>query len=253
LILVMLGGLAFVFPVAVYFLILANLNRRSHPVMVSGPWDFSEVLLACSGFLIFGGICVLTGFNERWRAYWLYGNPRMLRSVTSDFWYFWLSVIGLYFLLLLAIAVYLLWRRRLATAIYNIELPTLQDYISLTLERLGLDYQQIDQRYFISPPDHSKSEAIRTAEAPALTRAPSSAQKLMLELDNFRAVRHVTLYWSATGVLRDEIEAELARNLGEVRNGPNPVAKWMIILAVLLFAVMVATLGTILVIAAKRG
>jgi hypothetical protein len=249
----MLGGLAFVFPVAVYFLILANLNRRSHPVMVSGPWDFSEVLLACSGFLIFGGICVLTGFNERWRAYWLYGNPRMLRSVTSDFWYFWLSVIGLYFLLLLAVSIYLLWRRRLATAIYNIELPTLQDYISLTLERLGLDYQQIDQRYFISPPDDSKSDAIQTTETPALARPPSSAQKLMLELDNFRVVRHVTLHWSATGLLRDEIEAELARNLGEVRNGPNPVAKWMIILAALLFAVMVATLATILVIASRRA
>lgn len=249
----MLGGLAFVFPVAVYFLILANLNRRSHPVMVSGPWDFSEVLLACSGFLIFGGICVLTGFNERWRAYWLYGNPRMLRSVTIDFWYFWLSVIGLYFLLLLAIAVYLLWRRRLATAIYNIELPTLQDYISLTLKRLGLDYQQIDHRYFIRPPEEATSDALRTPESAGFAPSPSAAQRLMLELDNFRAVRHVTLHWSATGALRDEIEAELARNLGEVRNGPNPVAKWMIILATVLFAVMVATLATIFVLAARRG
>lgn len=248
----MLGGLAFVFPVAVYFLILANLNRRSHPVMVSGPWDFSEVLLACSGFLIFGGICVITGFNERWRAYWLHGNPRMLRTVTSDFWYFWLSAIGLYFLILLAIAIYLLWRRRLATAIYNIELPTLQDYISLTLERLNLDYQQIDQRYFIAPPDESRSEGIQSADGPKIAPFPSSAQKLMLELDAFRAVRHVTLHWSETGVLREEIEAELARNLGEVRNGPNPVAKWMIILATVLFAVMVATLATIFVIAAKR-
>jgi hypothetical protein len=215
----MLGGLAFVFPVAVYFLILANLNRRSHPVMVSGPWDFSEVLLACSGFLIFGGICVITGFNERWRAYWLYGNPRLLRTVTSDFWYFWLSIIGLYFLFLLAAALYLLWRRRLATAIYNIELPTLQDYISLSLGRLGLDYQQIDHRYFISPPDESRSESIQSAETPKLAPFPASAPKLMLELDAFRAVRHVTLHWSEAGTLRDEIEAELARNLGDVRNG----------------------------------
>lgn len=248
----MLGGLAFVFPVAVYFLILANLNRRSHPVMVSGPWDFSEVLLACSGFLIFGGICVITGFNERWRAYWIYGNPRMLRSVTSDFWYFWLSILGLYFLVLLVGAIYLLWRRRLATAIYNIELPTLQDYISLTLNRLGLDWQQIDHRYFISAPQVAKSDAIRAPETPTFAAANPAAPKLMLELDPFPAVRHVTLYWSGVGGLRDEIEAELARNLGDARHGPNPVAKWMIFLAMLLFAVMVTTLAAIFILAAKR-
>ena len=220
--LVMLGGLAFVFPVAVYFLILANLNRRSHPVMVSGLWDFSEVLLACSGFLIFGGICVITGFNERWRVFWLYRNARLLQTVTRDFWYFWLSVIGLYFLILVAVSIYLLWRRRLATAIYNIELPTLQDYISLTLERLGLDYQQIDHRYFIRPPDESASEAIQTAESPRVASLARTAPKLMLELDAFRAVRHVTLHWSEGGMLRDEIEAELRETSARSATAPIP-------------------------------
>jgi hypothetical protein len=38
-----------------------------------------------------------------------------------------------------------------------------------------------------------------------------------------------------------------------VRNGPNPVAKWLIILAVILFAVMAATLTAIFMIAAKRA
>jgi hypothetical protein len=242
----MLGGLAFIFPVAVYFLILANLNRRTHPVMVSGPWDFSEVLLACSGFLIFGGVCVITGFNERWRNYWLHGNSRGLRTVTNDFWIFWGSVIGLYFLALVVVAAYLLWRRRLATAIYNIELTTLQDYISLTLDRLGLEWQKIDQRFFITDRDEPKSESDPAQTAPSIP-------KLMLELDAFAPLRHVTLYWSADHEMREQIEAELARSLAEVNSRRNHVALWMIGLATSLFGVMVGTVVMIFMFAARRG
>jgi LPXTG-motif cell wall-anchored protein len=251
----MLAGLAFPFPVAIYFLILANLNRRSHPVMVPGPWDFSEVLLACSGILIFGGPVVITGFNERWRQWWLYANKRQLATATGDFWTFWLSVLGLYFLVLLAAAIYLLWRRRLATAIYNIELPTLQDYISLTLDRLGLDWQQIDQRYFISGGNEVKEigkmaeVGIQVSPTPRLAE---SGPKLMLELDAFPSLRHVTLYWSSDHELRDDIEAELARALAEVHCERNRIAKWMIGVTIALFGVMVATVGLIFLLWGRR-
>ena len=46
--------LAFVI-LAIYLLILGAINRRQHPLMVYGPWDFAGVLFAASGFLLFGG------------------------------------------------------------------------------------------------------------------------------------------------------------------------------------------------------
>src|ERR1700758_3195552 len=49
----------FFFPIALYCLILGMINRRPHPVMVSGSWDFFGLLLAASGLLLFGGPTVL--------------------------------------------------------------------------------------------------------------------------------------------------------------------------------------------------
>jgi hypothetical protein len=243
----MLVGLAFVFPLAVYLLILANLNRRTHPVMVAGTWDFSEVLLACSGFLLFGGPCVLTSFNERWRGFWLHNNWTSLRYASREFWNFWITVGVLYFLVILIGAVYLLYRRRLATAIYNIELPLLQDYISLALDRLGLDWMRIDNRFFIGahPETSAAKETGITAVAPTGT---ATSPKVTVELDAFPRLRHVTLHWSSNGDgLRDAIEMELAKGLSEVRHDRNPIAVWMITLATILFAIMVGTLVTLFV------
>ena len=46
--LVILLGLAIPLPLAIYALILHALNRRPHPVVVPGTWDFALVLFASS-------------------------------------------------------------------------------------------------------------------------------------------------------------------------------------------------------------
>ena len=60
--------MAFLFPLAVYCLILGLINRRRHPLMVSAAWDFAGLLFAASGFLAFGLPGILNGFTERGRA-----------------------------------------------------------------------------------------------------------------------------------------------------------------------------------------
>ena len=42
---------AFLFPLAVYCLVLGLINRRRQPLMVSAGWDFAGLLFAASGFL----------------------------------------------------------------------------------------------------------------------------------------------------------------------------------------------------------
>jgi hypothetical protein len=254
----MLGGLAFVFRVAIYFLILANLNRRPHPVMVSGSWDFSEVLLACSGFLIFGGPCMLTGINQRWRDYWLHGNSVGLRSAANDFWIFWISVWVVYYLLVLGIAIYLLWRRRLTTAIYNIERHDLEDSLAQTFDRLGLDWMKADRRYFIgfrsALVGTTKSlpypVPMETAVTATPAKAPEDCPKIVLEVETFPPLRHATLHWSGeVEERRDEIELELARHLADVRPEPSMLAIVMITLAVILFVVVVVALAGMFILA----
>src|SRR6516225_1457399 len=76
--------LAFLLPFSIYLSILGSINRRRHPVMVSGVTDFIGILFAASGFLLFGGPGILTGLGEEWRMFWLIGKPP--GSGATGFW-----------------------------------------------------------------------------------------------------------------------------------------------------------------------
>ena len=62
-----LAGFACLFPPALYCLVLASVNNRRRPTLVSGPLDFAGVLLASAGFLIVGGPLALAGMHDAWR------------------------------------------------------------------------------------------------------------------------------------------------------------------------------------------
>src|SRR5207253_8850992 len=66
---------AYLLPLAVYCLVLGFINRRRHPLMVAGAWDFAGLLFAASGFLAFGLPGLLSGFTERGRSAALFGRP----------------------------------------------------------------------------------------------------------------------------------------------------------------------------------
>src|SRR4051794_4945035 len=73
-------------PVGIYMLLLAHVNSRARPLMVSGVLDFIGVLFAASGFLLFGGPAILTGLNERWRTFWLLGDAAVSRDSLLAQW-----------------------------------------------------------------------------------------------------------------------------------------------------------------------
>src|SRR6516162_9066112 len=103
--------LIFLFPIAVYCLILAVINRRQHPVMVSGIWDTVGLLLAASGALLAGVPGILAILYLR-----LGRTPFDSEPATDAELTVWL----LYYVLVAAGAVFLLWIRRHKTVIYNV-------------------------------------------------------------------------------------------------------------------------------------
>ncbi len=213
--------LAFVVPLAIYLLILAYLNRRRHPTVMPGTWDFVGVLFGASGFILLGGPAILTGLYEHWRLSWLLGDTHYLQGLGEN-WSFWVSLWVVYFAVVVVVATIALWRRRCLTSIYNVEPTVFEDVLAQVLDRQGFEWlRQTSQRILIK------------------TRGLSnSAQWVALDLDPFQAMRHVSLRWGQDAdALRVEVERELSRILAEVPSGPNPIGGWFFSLGVGLFLV----------------
>jgi hypothetical protein len=245
---------AFLFPLAVYCLILGLVNRRRHPLMVSAAWDFVGILFAASGFLVLAGPVLLTGFSDRWRLFWLVGQARGLDvGGTEDAWHV-LAVA--YFVVVVGVSAYVLWRRQSQTAVYNVNTAVFDEVLAGALDATGLTWSRAGNRYFIRGgvkgrpmADDSSGEPLPSGKGRGAY--PASVEEIeqsaYLEVDPAPSLCHVTLRWEAEDEgLRKQVEAELARALAEVRTRDNPVGGWLLTAgsallaaAVMVFAVVV--------------
>jgi hypothetical protein len=247
--------LAFVVPLALYFLVLAYVNRSRHPIMVSGPWDFAGVLLAVSGFVILGGPAILTGLHEQWRMSWLLGQTRFLQGLGEN-WLFWVGLWGFYFVAVVYGAAFLLWRRRQQTSIYNIEAAVFEEVLTQVLDRLGFEWVRGRPfRFFVRPRDEATIETYPVPEqglprfkstAPVVDLMPG-VYKAAIDVEVFAAMHHLTLHWlGETHEVRLEIEAELGKALTQVHSRENPASAWFMSLAILLLlAAFLGLLGLV--------
>ena len=113
--------LALIIPLAIYCLILFRLNRRTYPVMVSGAWDSIGLLFAASGVLLFSGPSLIA--------------QRLAASMAE-----WIFVWTAYYLLILVGSVLLVWSRRDATVIYNVDADLLNEVLERVLDKVGLSH-----------------------------------------------------------------------------------------------------------------
>jgi hypothetical protein len=256
--------LAFIVPLAIYCLVLSVINRRRHPVVVPGPWDFAGVLFAASGVLLIGGPAILTGVYEQWRLTWLLGQTHFLKEI-SDNWSFWISIWLLYFAVIASGSALMLWRRRRLTSIYNIEPAVFAEVLNQVLDRLELEWLRNGPRRLLlrlrEPPLEAGSTALdpmliphrsQGAATPVLAdpaqplpqRTATSTPEVStsahpwaeLVLEPFPAMCHVTLHWLGQDeAVRLEVETELAQALAQVRTRPNPVSAWFLSLSLGLF------------------
>jgi hypothetical protein len=235
---------AFLFPVAVYLLVLGGVNRRRHPLLVSGVWDFIGVLAASSGFLLLGGPAALSSASERWRTYWLLGGSPGEGA-------FWVLLSVVYFVVVVAGAGFVLWYQRHLTAVYNVSPALLEEALAEVFERLGLRPVRTGNLFVFGMPlgkrlARPRSEGIQgphlrpgPAKEPPPDDGPSAertdappsdlaAETAVLEVSPFPRMWHATLRWDPpAGNLRRQVEAELGRTLAEVEVPDHELSAWL--------------------------
>jgi hypothetical protein len=225
--------LAFVFPLGIYCLILAWLNQRDRPVLVSGRWDFAGVLFAASGLLLFVAPRVLKSLYERWHEYLLLGHAGESGEASGLSYYLWLGAWCVYAAAVILGSVWMLNRRRQMTAVYNIDPAVLEVALARVLERLGVHWKRMGCHFFLNP---------------------ESSDDSMLVLEPFSILSHATLRWQAVDEpTRQAIERELDQVLAGMPTTANPVGGWFLsagtaILLVTLAGVAFAVLRTLRVI-----
>jgi hypothetical protein len=212
-------NIAFLFPLALYCLILALVNRRRRPVMVSGPWDFAGVLLGLSGFILAGGPAILDGFHRRWLTLWLTSADYRGTRLDEKHLY-WVSLWAAYFVLVVGVCALVFWLRRWQTSIYNIQPAAADTALGQALDRLGLSWERYGNRLVVHPPTPWSAPPVKGLEV-------AREETLGIQVEPFPALRHVSLRWSTDGgLLRDRIEQELAEVLRHVNTCDNPAAVW---------------------------
>ncbi len=141
--------LAFLFPLAVYCLVLASVNRRRHPVVVSGRWDFLGVVLALSGFLVAGGPAILSNLVSAWR-----GSGRLAGVPDPASGYDWRPAVlrvllAAYFAALVAGVALALRRRRGVTSVYNVDPDRFDEVLGRALDQLGFAWTRAGNRFYL--------------------------------------------------------------------------------------------------------
>jgi hypothetical protein len=248
--------LAFLVPLALYFLAISHLNRSPHPVLISGAWDFAGVLFAASGFLLVGGPAILMGLHDRWELAWARKHTPSLLNL-GEHWYFWLSLWALYYVMVLAVAAYVLRRRRSQTSIYNVHASGFQDCLLEALDQLELEWQRgRTGRIFIRPREQVEAAEqvlamTRSVSLPAAAALEKSAPAEVgspvylaaIDVEGMALMRHVTLHWHGeTAWIRPQVEIKLAEALAEMPVADNPVAAWFFSFGISLLIVSCAGL-----------
>jgi hypothetical protein len=248
----------FFFPVAVYCLILGMINRRPHPVMVSGPWDFLGLLFAASGLILFGGPALLAALYDKSVRDFLLGRFRAADLEFADLLAQWWRIWLFYYIAVVAGGAFLVWYRRGKTAVYNVELALFDETLAQVLDQLGVEWTRMANRIFIgfrtggnrllsaklanpSPSfePHVLAGAFTRETVKPAPLVPRQDQEAVVDVEPFQATRHITLNWrSSTGLIREEVEAELSKALAELPTRENPAAGWFMVAATALFCII---------------
>ncbi len=226
--------LPFLLPLAAYLFVLGLVNRRWHPLVAAGTWDFAGVLFAASGILMFGGPALLTSFSESWRDFWLVGQAPAPSLFGEHNWIFWSGLSLAYFLAVVAGAAVLLRRRRNTTVVYNVDPAVFDDLLAQALEGMGLSWSRAGNNVVLAPADAKASGFAAARLSPA-----GPDRVAVVEVEPFPAMYHVTLRWETSDDgFRQEVEAALARTLGRVHTADNPVGGWFMLTSGFLMAVI---------------
>lgn len=228
------GSLVCLMPLAIYLLYVSNLNSKPNPVMVSGTWDFTAVLLGLSGFLLLSGPVLLTMIDSRWRSQ-VYGNWYELRTLGAREARAWSMMSFGYFLLLVGIIPGIIRSRRSVTSIYNLDANILAEALDEAFRRTGIDFIRQGLRFTVK----DKKTGVPMAET---------------SIESFRAMNHSSLKWSGEYTeTRSLIEVELEKLLRSYISAKLAMAGWLNTAAMTVMLVMLFWTVTLVVMVAFSG
>ncbi|MCU0704733.1 MAG: hypothetical protein MUF18_12215 [Fimbriiglobus sp.] len=210
-------------PASFYLCWLSSVNRREKPTVVAGAWDFAAVLGAVSGFLIVGGVLLLSVASSDGRLF-TGGNIDRLKIVFEEQWRNWLMMlVGYVTLLGLAVTFGIKGRARWL-AVYNLDADNAGRMIAAALERSGLDAQRKGN----------------------LWREPGGNGHRLVEAVTFHGTAHTTIRLLCPHERqREEIERHLRGELEAAETGPGPAASWFTSVAVGSVLLVVGCVGLI--------
>jgi hypothetical protein len=226
--------LAFLFPIAVYCLILAWVNRRTNPTMVSGVWDCIGLLLACSGILLISAP-LLIGLKYIQNV----ENPIDDRAQMMSFsaiWEKWYLIWAFYYFVVLTGATLLTLSRRDKTVIYNVDPDMFDLALTRVIEKLNLTQARAGRKIFLAPLEIAPEQVTPSPASPA---SYSEERRGEMEIEPFPALSNLTLHWrDGSETLREEIVDELRRNLDECRSLDNPSSTWFLGISTMFFGLI---------------
>jgi hypothetical protein len=257
--------LAFLCPLGLYLIVLGAINRRRHPLLVSGVWDVIGLLFAASGFLLCTGPGLLSSREEGWRRLWLLGetdaaNRTAWQQVSVLLTY-------LYFLVVVGGSALLFWRQRRITSIYNVAPGQLQQALDLVCEKLGLNPVRSgnlllfglslgasprtgDGMALASPDSYHTphpppapggiTETLAQPVPGSVLESDLGTQAAILEVDTFPFMSHASLRWDpAHSPLRADLEQALSQELARKPTPDRELGGWMMVVGFVFLAVCV--------------
>ncbi len=252
-------------PLAIYCYVLALVNKRRQPVIVSGVWDFVGTLFGASGFLLFIFPYVLNSLNDRWLENWLLSPGDADAEAGDAGHHLWLWIRVGYCVLVVIGAAILLFRRRRVLSVYNIQPARMPELLGQVLDGLQLPWTRLGDEYYLLGPSGRVADTgvngarVTAAHASSVvgkesrprpstgTLTPTTTpieyahrEKMpLLHLDLFHSLHHVGIRWQPqANAVRPRIEAELRRTLADVTSHKNPAALWFMSFACGLFVVL---------------
>lgn len=213
--------LVLLFPLAVYLLVVASLNRRDRPVMISGVWDGIGLSFGLSGVLLWVGPAILGTIYERGLVPGANAGPRRFDEIWTVYPLVWIA----YYAFVVAGQGMMIYGRRNKTAVYNADGDALERLMLDCLRERGYDTADSGGLVFFETESGEASES-------GHRRVPTGA----IELEPFAPFRHVTLHWFVKDErIRRELESDLARRLPEALPADNPTATWLLGISGFLF------------------
>ncbi len=222
--------LALLLPVAIYCFVLAAINRRSRPLLVSGGWDAIGLAFAMSGFFVATVPSLASEFIRR-----VLGAP----DLGMNGWLWWL----IYYLVVIGIAVALVLARSKKTVIYNVDPELFTRCAEQSFTSIGLAMRVDGKRVFLTPGEAASDPSTAVTERRTLAAA-TDRRYAELTIENFASMCNVTLHWGAcTPDLRAELERELDKNLESAAPLDNSAAGWFVSVSGMIFGAVLVILS----------